>query len=62
MNVLQQPLSTVEKAMEIFTEICLDFQNRYPELITQIKHKLDQLIISTIHNNVPGIEARSLTS
>lgn len=61
-NVLLQPISTVGEAMETFTEIRLDFQNRYRELITQIKQKVDQLIICTIHDNVPGIEPRSLTA
>ncbi len=61
-NVLLLPTSTVGEAMEIFTEIRLEFQNRYRELISQIKQKVDQLIICTIHDNVPGIESRALTA
>jgi len=61
-NVLQQASSTVGEAMEIFTGIRLDFQKRYRELITQIKLKIDKLIICTIHDSVPDIEPRALTA
>ena len=61
-NVLQQPSSTVGEAMETFTEIRLDFQNRYRQLITQIKLKVDKLIICTVHDSVPDIEPRALTA
>ncbi|MBL4661467.1 MAG: SGNH/GDSL hydrolase family protein [Alcanivoracaceae bacterium] len=61
-NVLQQSSSTVGEAMEVFTEIRLDFQKRYRELITQIKQKVDQLTICTVHDCIPDIEPRSLTA
>lgn len=61
-NVLQQSVSTVGEAMEIFTEIRLDFQNRYRELITQIKQKVDKLVICTVHDSVPDFEPRALTA
>ncbi|VAW49548.1 hypothetical protein MNBD_GAMMA03-923 [hydrothermal vent metagenome] len=61
-NVLQQSVSTVGEAMEIFTEIRLDFQNSYRKLITQIKQKVDKLIICTVHDSVPDFEPRALTA
>ena len=61
-NVLQESVSTVGEAMEIFTEIRLDFQNRYRELITQIKQKVDKLVICTVHDSVPDFEPRALTA
>ena len=61
-NVLQEPVSTVGEAMEVFTEIRLDFQKRYRELITQIKQKVDKLIICTVHDSVPDFEQRALTA
>ena len=47
-NVLQKSVYTVGEAMEIFTGIRLDFQNRYRKLITQIKQKVYKLIIYTV--------------
>lgn len=61
-NILQQSTSTVGEAMEVFTEIRLDFQKRYRELIIQTKQKVDQLIICTVHDCVPDIEPRALTA
>jgi len=61
-NVLQESVSTVGEAMEVFTEIRLDFQIRYRELITQIKQKVDKLIICTVHDCVPDFEPRALTA
>jgi len=61
-NVLQQPSSTVGESMEVFTEIRLDFQNRYRDLITKIKQKVNNLVICTVHDCVPDIEPRALTA
>jgi hypothetical protein len=61
-NVLQESVSTVGEAMEAFTEIRLDFQKRYRELITQIKQKIDKLVICTVHDCVPDFEPRALTA
>ena len=61
-NVLQQSSSTVGEAMEIFTEIRLDFQKRYSDLINQINQEVDKFIICTVHDCVPDIEPRALTA
>lgn len=61
-NVLQESVSTVGEAMEVFTEIRLDFQKKYRKLIAQIKQKVAQLIICTVHDSVPDLEPRALTA
>ncbi len=61
-DVLEQSTSTVGSAMETFTEIRLDFQKRYRDLINVINQRVEKFIICTVHDCVPGIEPRSLTA
>ena len=61
-RIMNEKVHTVGEAMEIFTEIKSDFQARYRNLLTQIKEKVTNLYICTVHDTVPNIESRSLTA
>ncbi len=61
-RVMNEQVSTVGEAMEVFTEIRSDFQSRYRKLLVELVKKQGKLSICTVHDSVPEIEQRSLTA
>ncbi len=61
-SVMYEKVNSVGEAMEIFTEIKSDFQNRYRKLLGELAERHVQLTICTVHDSVPELEQRSLTA
>ncbi len=61
-NVLNESIPTIGDAMSVFSEIRMDFSDKYKKLISTIHKKIDKLIICTIHDSIPDFEQRALTA
>jgi lysophospholipase L1-like esterase len=61
-DILNENISTVGEAMEVFAEIREDFRAKYHQLLVIIKEKYKNLVVCTIHDSIPDFENRALTA
>ena len=61
-NVLNQTVESVGQAMDIFTEVKTEFEQRYSNMISAVRNKTDKISICTVHDSVPEYSQRALTA
>ncbi|MFK7855762.1 MAG: SGNH/GDSL hydrolase family protein [Granulosicoccus sp.] len=61
-NTLNQEVSSVGEAMEIFTTIKGDFSQRYAAMLAAVSAKIENVTVCTVHDSVPDYASRELTA
>jgi hypothetical protein len=61
-NILNKPVQSVGEAMDVFTEIKNQFQQRYSKMLLAVKGKSARISICTVHDSVPEYTERALTA
>jgi len=61
-HTLEKPISTIGNAMEVFSEIREQFRLNYAVMLRSIIEKIDNPVVCTIYNSVPGVSERALTA
>jgi len=61
-NVLNKSVNSVGEAMDIFTEIKNQFEQRYSKMLLAVKGKSARISICTVHDSVPEYTEKALTA
>ena len=61
-SVLNTPVESVGRAMDVFTEIKNQFEERYSRMIRAVCNKVENVTICTVHDSVPEYTERALTA
>ena len=61
-SVLNQSVESVGHAMDVFTEIKDQFEERYSRMIWAVCNKVENVTICTVHDSVPEYTERALTA
>jgi len=61
-GALNEPVTSVGEAMDIFTEIKNQFEGNYSNMLHAVKGKSDQVTICTVHDSIPEYSERALTA
>lgn len=61
-SVLNKPVESVGQAMDVFTEIKNQFEERYSKMIRALSSKVENVTICTVHDSVPEYTERALTA
>ena len=61
-SVLNKPVESVGHAMDVFTEIKNQFEERYSRMVRAVCNKVENVTICTVHDSVPEYTERALTA
>ena len=61
-SVLNKPVESVGHAMDVFTEIKNQFEERYSRMVRAVCNKVENVTICTVHDSVPDYTERALTA
>ena len=61
-SVLNKRVESVGHAMDVFTEIKDQFEERYSRMIRAVCNKVENVTICTVHDSVPEYTERALTA
>ena len=61
-SVLNKPVESVGHAMDVFTEIKNQFEERYSRMVRAVCNKVEKVTICTVHDSVPEYTERALTA
>ena len=61
-SVLNKPIESVGHAMDVFTEIKNQFEQRYSRMVRAACNKVQNVAICTVHDSVPDYTERALTA
>ena len=61
-SVLNKPAESVGHAMDVFTEIKNQFEERYSRMIQAVCNRIAKVTICTVHDSVPEYTERALTA
>ena len=61
-SVLNKPVESVGHAMDVFTEIKNQFEQRYSRMVRAVCNKVENVTICTVHDSVPEYTKRALTA
>ena len=61
-SVLNKPVESVGHAMDVFTEIKNQFEQRYSRMVRAVCNKVENVTICTVHDSVPDYTERALTA
>ena len=61
-SVLNKPVESVGHAMDVFTEIKNQFEERYSRMVRAVCNKVENVTICTVHDSVPEYTKRALTA
>ena len=61
-SVLNKPIESVGHAMDVFTEIKNQFEERYSTMVRAVCNKVENVTICTVHDSIPEYTERALTA
>lgn len=61
-SILNKPVESVGQAMDVFTQVKNQFEDRYSRMITTLSKKVKNIIVCTVYDSVPEYSERALTA
>jgi hypothetical protein len=61
-SILNKPVESVGHAMDVFTDVKNQFEERYSRMVLAVSKKVGKVTICTVHDSVPEYTTRALTA
>ena len=61
-GVLEKPVASVGKALEILTDIKEEFRQKYKNMLRALSEKHNNIVVCTIYNKLPTIPEKALSA